>query len=1115
MIRGKFNSFLRLGVLLSLLFVSSILLIHSLLQRPSVQQYLLGRLSGALDYEITSGKISLYLWGRIGLQAQDFKARSQIGDESIEAARVTLFFDPVQLIRGRLVPIGASLIRPKIELDPETFSSFGSKKSKEKGNSFFKSLFAFPSFFVDQATLRIKGQPYWLNGFYFEVFKRNENREESRLVVVFRGNVAKNHEEVFLKGRGVLEQAEGKAPTGNMTLEMKDFPLKWIPFPEEIIIDKGSASALVNLKGTPEGIIQSQGRIKFKGTSFSLVEDKRSKSYELPEIAIDYKLSYSKGAIKISSFDFKTPEFVLAVESDLDFNNFSNPTLNLRVESPFLPIETFIQIIPTPLLPAWLENRILKSLKKGHVKVDHFALNGTLEDIENLDMRENKDVLSTQVSWKGLKMDMGEGALPVDNISGKLAVENGRLSVSKVTGNFGLSDIKVASLDVDDLYAEISNYLISIDGIFHLQDLMRQSDVPLIPRDVRNILNKIEPINGKMMGHTHIAYRDGWDYPRLVAADLRFEDFVITQEMLLFPVTLDELNLKVGRGKKSRFRARGAWAGTEFEADGTAEEGWKRGEAVIKAIADLEQGPRFYEGIRSSYKLSGPVPGEFSLTWSEKSISCRGEIDLGNIILETPTICVIPTTSERRIHFQLELEGMKNLHLKNATCYLGESVLNVSGLFDREENRIKNLAFSTAGLELEALGFRFKDQDRTAKGTITGHGTIKDFSLNLPDFQITGILQGDDLYISGAGLASPITGCRFRVEFLGKQAIIHSMNFNMGKSIIFLNGKLQGWYALNGDLSVDAEYLDIEDFISEEDRGDYKEEAFHDKYINRSRIELKLNVMRGIWRKMNLNRSRAELLFSGGDVYVKRSNISLEHGTVDLEGHIEKDAQDHFNISFRLADQPAKELLESLRLAEGSIEGFTSLHGTMNMRGNNEEELISSLGGHANLRFDKGKIHKSSVLIGILKFLSLQKIFIAIPKDLSKGGFYFDSIECDLEMKDGMVTTDNLFMVSPIINMAGRGKVDLPKDRVDFDLAVQPLGTIDTLLKYIPIVGHILKGEEESILVYYFKVSGTLAEQKTDYLPLKNLGNSFLGFFKRILLAPKGIVDGVTDTIGD
>ena len=349
MMPRKLNSFLKLTLLLSLLFVSCILLIHSLIQKPYVQEYLLDRLSGALGCEISTGKVSLYLWGRIGIQARDLKVISQDGEETIEADRVTIFFSPTQLIRGRLVPIGASLIRPKIELDQHTFGSTGIEKPKDTRFSSFKSMSAFPSLSVDQATVHVRGWPYRLDGFYFEVFKIKKGNEESRLIVVFRGSLAKEQEKIFVKGRCVLDQTEGKEPIGDMTVELEDLPLKWIPFPEEISMKKGSASVLMKLKGTPKGIIRSRGKISFKDTSFSLVEDSRSKDYDLREIAVGYKLSYTKGNIKISSFDFKTPEFVLAAEIDLDINNISNPRLNLKVTSPFLPTEEFKQIIPTPL----------------------------------------------------------------------------------------------------------------------------------------------------------------------------------------------------------------------------------------------------------------------------------------------------------------------------------------------------------------------------------------------------------------------------------------------------------------------------------------------------------------------------------------------------------------------------------------------------------------------------------------------------------------------------------------------------------------------------------------------------------------------------------------------
>ena len=141
------------------------------------------------------------------------------------------------------------------------------------------------------------------------------------------------------------------------------------------------------------------------------------------------------------------------------------------------------------------------------------------------------------------------------------------------------------------------------------------------------------------------------------------------------------------------------------------------------------------------------------------------------------------------------------------------------------------------------------------------------------------------------------------------------------------------------------------------------------------------------------------------------------------------------------------------------------------------------------------------MIFKILDFLSLQKILMVFkkrPHDLSKEGFYFESIKGDIAINKGVVDTENLIMRSPVFNAAAKGSVDLPRKWLDFDLGAQPLGTIDFLISNIPIVGYILTGKDESILVYYFKVKGAWPEADVKYVPLKNLGSGIGGFFKRL-----------------
>ena len=97
-------------------------------------------------------------------------------------------------------------------------------------------------------------------------------------------------------------------------------------------------------------------------------------------------------------------------------------------------------------------------------------------------------------------------------------------------------------------------------------------------------------------------------------------------------------------------------------------------------------------------------------------------------------------------------------------------------------------------------------------------------------------------------------------------------------------------------------------------------------------------------------------------------------------------------------------------------------------------------------------------------------------------------------------------MRSPVFNAVARGNVDIPKNwTIDLYLGAQPLGTIDSLLSKIPVIGYILTGKEKSLVIYYFKVEGTLSDPKVKYVPLKHLGN-MAGFFKRLFFAPGGLI---------
>jgi uncharacterized protein YhdP len=228
-------------------------------------------------------------------------------------------------------------------------------------------------------------------------------------------------------------------------------------------------------------------------------------------------------------------------------------------------------------------------------------------------------------------------------------------------------------------------------------------------------------------------------------------------------------------------------------------------------------------------------------------------------------------------------------------------------------------------------------------------------------------------------------------------------------------------------------------------------------------------------------------------------------------GYVKEDSM-AFSCHVDFKDQPVEVLLRRLGIEEFH-EGSLTMEAQLYTEGKLFKDLISHLDGGANVLINKGVIRKSNIFLQILDFLSLQNIFTKRPPDISKEGLYFESLGGHGNIEQGVLRTENLQMKSPVLNAVGAGKVDLPQGLVDFDLGVQPLGTIDTVVSNIPILGHILTGNNKSLITYYFEVKGPILNPQVEHVPFKNLGNGVTGVLKRLFLSPVKLFEDVSEGV--
>lgn len=395
-----------------------------------------------------------------------------------------------------------------------------------------------------------------------------------------------------------------------------------------------------------------------------------------------------------------------------------------------------------------------------------------------------------------------------------------------------------------------------------------------------------------------------------------------------------------------------------------------------------------------------------------------------------------------------------------------------------------------------------------------------DGSLRTPSrTSVIGKMEAKDVSFVSSGLPSPIHGCRLKLRFSGKKAFIHLLKMRVGQSRIRIKGYFRGWDGVKGELMAHSGYLDLSDFIADGAGPDSKKkkESGPSRFMERSDMRLKLKVLKGRWKTLKYGPLEAKCVFRSGNFYIERSNVQMEHGVLKVKGHVKgrKEPERLFSIYINMNNQPVKEFLHCLGYEEEYLDGSMTMEGVVFMKGREKKDLISSLTGSANVLVEKGKMKKSHVILKVLDFLSLQKIFKKRPPDLSKEEFYFETIVGHVTINKGVLETNNLVMKSTVFNAAVKGGVDLTKEWVDFDLGAEPLGTIDSVVAKIPTVAYILTGEKKSVLIYYFKVKGPLSKPKVQYVSLKNLKKGVTGFLKNLFLTPGRLFEKMSKVTED
>ncbi len=256
------------------------------------------------------------------------------------------------------------------------------------------------------------------------------------------------------------------------------------------------------------------------------------------------------------------------------------------------------------------------------------------------------------------------------------------------------------------------------------------------------------------------------------------------------------------------------------------------------------------------------------------------------------------------------------------------------------------------------------------------------------------------------------------------------------------------------------------------------------KAIEFGELKSDLIIDRRVWRLSNLTARAA-----GGAVQAKAS-IDDRPNTLSIQ------------MDSQIRGVPVQSFLRWFDMTTTEMSGTVNLAGSLETTGNNDAERKKNLNGAFNLKINKGIIHRMRILVQILNLLDLSRWFTLQLPDLTKDGIRFRSIAADFKVDKGVYFTQNLIVDSDDLRMTGTGKIDVPKDDIDFIVAVRPFAGIDSVINHIPLLGRGIAAIKNSFLVASFNIKGPIEEPTITPAPLGTVSEWFWG----VLGIPKNAV---------
>ena len=514
----------------------------------------------------------------------------------------------------------------------------------------------------------------------------------------------------------------------------------------------------------------------------------------------------------------------------------------------------------------------------------------------------------------------------------------------------------------------------------------------------------------------------------------------------------------------------------------------------ISDILDFDYSPLIIEGVS---------PFRVALKGKADKWVLNGAIEMDGLQGTYNSLYFGPFSENEKVNFEAVIQNGKatdnKIKFRSGASVCDIEIKNTHGSDDF------SLIFSSKNFDISGLGLRHGFAvNEYGKGNISGNIVVNAIKSRA---MISGSIKCDDIFFPTEMYLSPIENGKGSFSISESSITFDSVQLDIGHSKLYAEGMLSWLDNVSGNINISAPTLFVTDVMPDFFPGKHQDEASPITFSKN--IDFTISAESAVWRDIKLKNVKIKGVFEDDLISVTEGYGLLSHSEISSVGQysILTNRIDMKGTVF-IKSQPILELLESLHMEPVVMGNLLSAELIFSINDAPVNEIMKNINGTWNFYAEQGEFQKTHAIFSIIRAISIKDL---LYKDQGEG-FSFRVIRGAGTITQGVIYSEEVAMLSPVFNsVLQEATLNLDTQEIKGTILVSPLGTLDSIISKIPLVGYILTGDNNTLMVLRFDLSGVAAEPIVTYKPFTGYPSSLLGYLKRLFTVPGKVIENLSN----